>query len=257
MGTMPTPPPSQRPAALKQVGIEQKLNGQIPPDLVFRDETGKAVRLADYFGSKPLILNLAYFRCPMLCDEVMSGMVSSLGVVKFEPGKDFEILSVSFDPSDTPATAADKKHTFVQRYHRPGAEAGWHFLTGDQASIDTLTKAAGFGYQYDPTTGQFAHGTAIMLLTPDGRLSRYFYGVEYPPNDLRLGLVEASQNKIGNAVDQVLLYCYHYDPGTGRYGAIIVNILRIAGAVTIIALGAFLLVMFRRPHVPQAHVGRS
>ena len=232
---------------LKAVGVEQRLGEQIPPNLTFRDETGKPVRLADYFGKKPMILNLVYYQCPMLCGEVLSGLTSSLANVKFDVGKQFDVITVSFDPRETPEMAAEKKHTFLQRYNRPGAEQGWHFLSGDESNIAALTRAAGFGYQFDEKTGQFAHATTILILTPEGKISRYLYGVEYPPKDLRLGLVEASENKIGNLVDAVLLYCYHYDPATGKYGAIIMNIMRLAGVVTMLVLGSFMYVMFRRP----------
>ncbi|MCU1296037.1 MAG: hypothetical protein JWO91_315 [Acidobacteriaceae bacterium] len=245
-----SPPASVRPQGLKDVGISQNLNQQIPADLTFRDETGKTVRLGDYFGTKPVILNLVYYRCPMLCGEVLRGLESSLRVLKFEVGKEFDILTVSFDPKDTPQIAAAKKAEYVKDYHREGAEAGWHFLTGTQESISALTKAAGFQYEYDPKSDQFAHATAIMILTPDGKIARYFYGVEYPPKDLRLGLIEASQNKIGTAVDQVLLYCYHYDPVTGKYGAIITRVLQLSGAATILILGVFLTVLFRRGSTP-------
>ena len=256
VGSMSTPPTNQRPPMLQRVGIEQHLDEQIPPNLTFRDEGGKAVRLGDYFGKKPMVLNLVYYRCPMLCGEVLSGLTSALTLVKFDVGKEFDIITVSIDPRETPAMAAEKKQTFVQRYHRSGAEQGWHFLTGDQGNIEALTKAAGFGYQFDEKTGQFAHATALMILTPGGKISRYLYGVEYPPKDLRLGLVEASQGKIGSAVDQVLLYCYHYDPATGKYGAIIVNVLRLAGVVTVLILGTFLFFMFRRPMAHPVGAGR-
>ena len=241
-----SPPANVRPPGLKNVGIEQHLNGQIPPELTFYDENGKAVRLRDYFGRKPMILNLVYYQCPMLCGEVLSGLESALRVLKFDVGNQFDVLTVSFDPRETPAMATAKKAEFLKRYGRPGATQGWHFLTGPQQSIDALTKAAGFQYEYDPTSGQFAHTTAIMVLTPEGRIAQYYYGVEYAPKDLRLGLVQASQNKIGNLVDQVLLYCYHYDPATGKYGAVVMRILRLAGAATILTLGLFMLVMFRK-----------
>jgi protein SCO1/2 len=247
MGAMATPPTNQRPPMLKQVGIEQHLDGQIPPHLSFHDENGKNVQLGGYFGRKPMILNLVYYQCPMLCGEVLSGLTGALTAVKFDIGNEFDIITVSIDPRETPAMAAEKKQTFVQRYHRNGAEQGWHFLTGDRANIEALTKAAGFGYQFDEKTGQFAHATAIMILTPEGKISRYLYGVEYPPKDLRLGLVEASQGKIGSAVDQVLLYCYHYDPATGKYGAIVMNVMQLAGVLTVLILGSFLFVMFHRP----------
>jgi protein SCO1/2 len=240
-----SPPANVRPPGLEHVGFEQKLNGQIPPDLTFRDETGKPVRLGDYFGKRPLILNLVYFRCPMLCGEVLSGLTTSLKMMTFDVGKQFDVLTVSFDPRETPEIAAAKKAEYLKRYGRAGAATGWHFLTGDEANIKALTNAAGFQYQFDPKTGQFAHATAIMVLTPGGKLAQYFYGVEYAPKDLRLGLVQASDNKIGNVVDQVLLYCYHYDPATGKYGAIISRVLRLAGLATVLILGTMLVVLFR------------
>lgn len=246
MGSLSSPPTDKRPPMLKHVGIEQHLDAQIPPELTFRDESGQAVRLGDYFGKKPLILNLVYYQCPMLCGEVLAGLTSGLTLVKFDVGKQFDIITVSIDPREGPDLAIAKKNTFIQRYHREGAEKGWHFLTGNQENITALAQAAGFGYEFDETTGQFAHATAIMILTPEGKISRYLYGVEYPPKDLRLGLVEASEHKIGNAVDQVLLYCYHYNPATGKYGAMVANILRLAGGFTVLIVGAFVFVMFRR-----------
>lgn len=240
-----SPPANLRPPGLKQVGIEQHLNQQIPPNLTFRDENGNLVRLGDYFGRKSLILNLVYYQCPMLCGEVLSGLENALRVLKFDVGKEFYVLTVSFDPKETPEMAAAKKAEFLKRYGRPSAAAGWHFLTGPQNSIDTLTQAAGFQYEYDPKTQQYAHATAIMILTPEGKIAQYYYGVEFAPKDLRLGLVQASQNKIGTVMDQVLLYCYHYDPDKGKYGAIISRILKLAAAATILLLGTFLIVMFR------------
>jgi len=240
-----SPPASMRPPGLKNVGIEQHLNEQIPPNLTFRDETGKTVQLADYFGKKPMILNLVYYQCPMLCGEVLSGLESALRVLKFDVGKEFDVLTISFDPRETPEMAAAKKVEYLKRYGRAGAAAGWHFLTGPQSSIDALTKAAGFQYEYDSKSGQFAHATAIMVLTPAGKIAQYYYGVEFAPKDLRLGLVQASQNKIGNLVDEVWLYCYHYDPDTGKYGAIVSRILKIAAGATIFILGTFLVLMFR------------
>lgn len=240
-----SPPANVRPPGLKNVGIEQHLNEQIPPDLTFRDETGKGVTLGDYFGKKPVILNLVYYQCPMLCGEVLSGLESALRVLKFDVGKEFDVLTVSFDPKETPEMASAKKVEYLKRYGRPSAAEGWHFLTGPASSIDALTKAAGFQYQYDPKSGQFAHATAIMLLTPQGKIAQYYYGVEFAPKDLRLGLIQASENKIGTVVDQVLLYCYHYDPDTGKYGAIISRVLQLAGGATVLILGTFLIVMFR------------
>lgn len=240
-----TPPANARPPKLENVGIEQHLNAQIPPDLTFRDETGKAVRLGDYFGKKPIILSLVYFKCTMLCGELLQGMTGAMRLIKFDVGNQFDVLTVSFDPRETPEIAAEKKADYVKRYGRPGAADGWHFLTGSPDSINALTKAVGFEYHYDPKLDQFAHATAIMVLTPQGRISRYFYGIDFPPKDLRLGLVEASEEKIGNPVDAVLLYCYHYDPTTGKYGAVISNILRLAGALTVVILGGGLLLLFR------------
>jgi len=251
-----SPPANLRPPGLTRVGIEQHLNEQIPPNLTFRDETGKPIQLGDYFGRKPLILNLVYYQCPMLCGEVLSGLESALRVLKFDVGKEFDVLTVSFDPKETPEMATAKKTEFVKRYGRPGAAAGWHFLTGPQSSIDALTKATGFQYEYDPKTQQFAHATAIMVLTPEGKIAQYYYGVEFAPKDLRLGLVQASQNKIGNLVDEVLLYCYHYDPDKGSYGAIISRILKLAAGATILLLGTFLIVMFRVGSSDHQHMKR-
>jgi protein SCO1/2 len=240
-----SPPANVRPPYLQNVGIEQHLDGQVPPDLPFVDDTGRPVKLGDYFGAKPLILNLVYYNCTMLCGEALAGLSASMKMVKFNVGDEFDVITVSFNPQETPEIAAAKKQDYLKRYGRPGAASGWHFLTGPAESINALTKAVGFQYQYDPKSKQYAHATAIMVLTPQGRISRYFYGVDYPPKDLRMGLVEASKNKIGNAVDQVLLYCYHYDPATGKYGAIVSNILRLGAALTILLLGGLLLILWR------------
>ena len=240
-----SPPASVRPPYLENVGIEQHLDAQVPPDLTFVDDAGRTVKLGDYFGSKPIILNLVYYNCTMLCGEALAGLTGAMKAVKFDVGKEFDVVTVSFNPRETPELAAAKKKDYVKRYGRPGAASGWHFLTGPAESINALTKAVGFQYQYDPKTNQYAHVTAILVLTPQGRISRYFYGVEFPPKDLRMGLVEASEDKIGNVVDQVLLYCYHYDPATGKYGAIISNILRLGAGVTIVLLAGLLLILFR------------
>jgi protein SCO1 len=240
-----SPPANTRPPRLENVGIEQHLDAQIPPGLAFRDETGATVKLGDYFGRKPLILNLVYYNCTMLCGEALAGLASAMRLVKFDVGNQFDVITVSFDPRETPEMAAAKKKDYVGRYGRANAAAGWHFLTGQPESINALTKAVGFQYQYDPRSNQYAHATAIMVLTPQGRISRYFYGVDFPPKDLRMGLVEASQNKIGNAVDAVLLYCYHYDPETGKYGAMVANILRLAAAATILLLGGLIFILWR------------
>ena len=258
-----SPPANVRPPKLENVGIEQHLDGQVPPDLIFRDETGKIVKLGDYFGRKPIILDLAYYNCTMLCGEVLLGLTGAMKMVSFDLGHEYDVITVSFDPKDTPELGAAKKKEYVQRYGRPGAQQGWHFLTGQPDAINALTKAVGFQYQYDPRINQYAHATAIMVLTPQGKISRYFYGVDFPPKDLRLGLVEASQNKIGSPVDAILLYCYHYDPATGKYGAIVSNILQLGAGITILILAAMLLLLFRldpasaarRPG--PAHLGKA
>jgi protein SCO1/2 len=236
----------EKPEILKGVGIEQKLDGPLPLEAPLRDEAGNAVRLGDYFGKRPVILALVYFNCPMLCTQVLNGLVSSLSVMSLEAGRDFEVVAVSFDARDTPSDARAKKDAYMTHYRRPNAEAGWHFLTGDAASIARLTTAAGFRYRYDDRLGQFAHASAIMVATPEGRLARYFYGIEYSPRDLRLGLVEASAGRIGTPVDQVLLYCFHYDPARGKYGAAVVNLVRLAGVATLVLLGVSLWTMSRR-----------
>jgi protein SCO1 len=240
-----SPPSNVRPPNLQNVGIEQHLDGQVPADLAFVDDAGRAVKLGDYFGKKPLILNLVYYNCTMLCGEALAGLSSAMRLVKFDVGNEFDVITVSFDARETPEMAAAKKVDYVRRYGRANAAAGWHFLTGQPDAINALTKAVGFQYQYDSKSNQFAHATAIMVLTPEGRISRYFYGVDFPPKDLRMGLVEASQGKIGNAVDAVLLYCYHYDPETGKYGAMVANILRLAAAATILLLGGLLFILWQ------------
>ena len=252
-----SPPANVRPPGLKNVGIQQNLNQPLPLDLMFTDDLGRNVRLGDYFGKKPVILSLVYFNCPMLCGEVLSGLEHSLRMMKFDVGSEFDVVTVSFDPKDTPEMAAKKKAEFLKRYKRAGAEQGWHFLVGKQEAIDVLTKAVGFQYQYDPKSQQFAHATAIMIATPDGKIAQYYYGVEYPPKDLRLGLVEAGKGKIGNVVDELLLYCYHYDPTQGKYSATILRVLRLAGIATMLSLGTLIFVMIRRgPGHDALGVGR-
>jgi len=240
-----SPPANVRPPYLTNVGIEQHLDGQVPADLAFVDDTGRPVKLGDYFGKKPLILNLVYYNCHMLCGEALAGLSASMKMIKFDVGNEFDVVTVSFNPKETPQVAAQKKADYLKRYGRPNASAGWHFLTGPPESINALTKAVGFQYQYDATKDQYAHATAIMVLTPQGRISRYFYGVDFPPKDLRMGLVEASEGKIGNAVDQVLLYCYHYDPVAGKYGAVVSNMLKIGGGLTILLVGGLILILIR------------
>lgn len=224
----------QRPVAdlVQEIGIDQKLDAQLPLDLIFKNEKGETVKLGDYFGSKPVLLNLVYFRCPMLCSFVMDGVVKALKPLKFTPGNEFQIITVSIDPKDTPEAASAKKEKIVGDYKRPGVEKGWHFLTGEKESIEKLANAVGFRYVYDSKSEQYAHAGGLMIATPEGRLSRYFYGIEYAPRDLRFALIEASKNKIGSLSDQLLLLCFHYDPMTGKYGLVITSVLKIAGCLT-------------------------
>ena len=237
---------STMPRPLREIGFDQNLDQYVPLDVPFRDESGRTVRLADYFGSRPVVLVFAYYDCPMLCTQVINGLSTALNILSLAPGKDFEIVTVSFNPRDTPATASAKKAVYLERYTRDGAARAWHFLSGDEPSIDRLTKAAGFRYVWDAETKQFAHPTGIIVLTADGRLSRYLFGIEYGPRDLRYALVEASAGGVGNAVDTLLLYCYHYDPMTGRYGFVVMRAVRIAGAATVLALVSFIIVMVRK-----------
>jgi protein SCO1/2 len=234
------------PAPLREIGFDQNLDRPVPLDVVLTDESGRSRPLGAYFGRRPVVLLFAYFDCPMLCTQVINGLATALDVLTLEPGEDFEILTVSFDPHDTPATASAKKAHYIERYKRPGAAAGWHFLTGDQSAVDRLTKAAGFRYTWDAQTKQFAHPTGVLVLTPEGRIARYLFGIEYGPRDLRLALVDASAGRVGSKVDALLLYCYHYDPMTGRYGFAVMRAVRIAGAGTVLAIGSFVFVMLRR-----------
>jgi protein SCO1/2 len=242
-------PSTGLPSALRDVRIEQKLDQQLPLDLVFRDESGQEVKLGQYFGQKPVVLAFVYYDCPMLCTQVLNGMVTSFRVLPFQIGKEYDVVTVSFDPRETSALATRKKKVYIDylpEKMRSDAASGWHFLTGDQENIAKLTDAAGFRYHWDEATRQFAHASGIMVTTPSGRLSRYFYGIEYAARDLRLGLIESSANKIGSPVDQLLLYCYHYDPATGTYGAAVMKIMRIAGVVTVLAIVAMLFTLKRR-----------
>ena len=235
-----------QPPALREVGIDQRLGEQLPLDAAFTDDHGKQVTLGDFFGKKPVVLVMTYFECPMLCTLVLNGLGKTLKTMSFEPGKEFDVVAVSFDPRDTPETAAKKKAAYVADYGRTATADGWHFLTGDQASIERVAKAVGFRYRWIPEEKQFAHAAAIMVATPEGKLARYYYGVDYAGRDLRLGLVEAADHKIGSAVDALLLFCYRYDPTTGKYGAIALNMVRAGGVATVLAIGAFMTVMLRR-----------
>jgi len=243
-------PSSVLPKPLREIGFDQNLDAQVPLDIPFRDEDGRTVPLGKYFGSKPIVLALVYYDCPMLCTQVLNGLTTALGVLSLDAGKEFDVVTVSFDPRETPALARAKKAKQLERYKRPTAMAGWHFLTGDQPSITRLTKAVGFRYVWDDNLKQFAHPTGVMVLTPQGRLARYLFGIEYGPRDLRFAIIDASSGKIGNAADALLLYCYHYDPENGRYGFVIMNVLRIAGIATILALAVFIIVMVRREKHP-------
>ena len=240
----PTQSIGVKPELLKQVGVDQKLNSQVPLNLTFRDETGRVVPLNNYFGhGRPVLLSLVYFTCPMLCTQVLNGVLTSVKAQTLNIGSDFDVLTVSIDPTDTPRLASAKHDLYTGIYNRPGGAQGWHFLTGEEPQIKALANAVGFRYAYDPDSRQYAHASVIMVLTPDGKVSRYFYGIEYPTRDLRLGLVEASQGKIGSPVDEILLFCYHYDPHIGKYGLVISHVLKLAGALTVlvIALGIFFL----------------
>jgi protein SCO1 len=244
------PPPGTSselvPDVLAKVGIDQKLNAQIPLDAVFRDENGRSVKLAEYFGNRPVVLALVYYECPMLCTQVLNGAVSAFKVMNFTVGAEYDVVTVSFDPKETPAMATAKKAAYVAKYGRPEAEKGWHFLTGDQAAITALAASVGFRYTFDQSTQQYVHASALMVLTPDGRVSKYFYGIEYSPKDIRLGLIEASNGRIGSPVDQLLLYCYHYDPHSGKYSMIVMNVLRLAGAATVALIVGFIGLMWIR-----------
>jgi protein SCO1/2 len=235
-----------RPEALREVAFDQKLNQQVPLDLSFRDETGRTVKLADYFKQRPVILNFIYYKCRDLCPLLLDGIVRALRAVSFDVGNQFDVLTVSFDPEDTPGLAAVKKADLMETYSRPGAAAGWHFLTGDEASIQRLTQAVGFRYTYDRRTGEFGHATGMVLVTPDGKTSRYFYGIDFSPRDVRLGLIEAAAKKIGSPIDQLLLFCYHYDPGTGKYTLLVGRVMRTAAALTVLVLGGFIALMLWR-----------
>lgn len=246
IGTGPGLDASATPEILKHVGIEQKIGASLPLDLKFNDESGTPVKLGSYFGDKPVILTLVYYDCPMLCTEVLNGLNRSLAPLNYSIGEEFEVVTVSFDPRETPTLASQKKAVYTQRYGRPGTKEGWHFLTGDAPAIDALTETVGFNYVYDETEGQFVHGSAIMIASPQGTVSHYFFGIEYPSEDIRLAIIESSEEKLGTVFDQIMLYCFNYDPEQGRYGVAIMNAMRVAGLVTLLAMGSFMVVMIRR-----------
>jgi len=239
-------PAQAKPGLLSKVGIDQHLNQQIPLDLPFTDDTGREVRLGEFFGKRPVVLALVYYECPMLCTQVLNGMVSALGVLTFDVGREFDVIAVSINPKETPGLAAQKKQAYLERYQRPQTAAGWHFLTGKEENIRRLAAAVGFRYAFDEKIQQYAHGAGIEVLTPRGVLSKYFYGIEFSPRDLKFGVMEASEERIGTAIDNALLLCYHYDPATGTYGAAAIGAVRIGGVATLLAIGSFLFVSLRR-----------
>ena len=241
-----------RPAPLSQVHFEQRLHAQLPLDLVLHDATGKSIRLGTYFGTKPVILVLSYYRCARLCPLVLDGLVQSLQALAFTVGKEFDVVTVSIDPRDTPATAVATQAPYMQRYGRVGAAAGWHFLTAEPEVIARLADTVGFRYVYDAQADQFAHASGIMVATPEGKLARYLYGLEYAPWEVRLSLVEAAAGRIGSPVDHLLLFCYHYDPKTGQYSLIVQNVLRVAGVVTVLTLGLGVGILLYRERTGKA-----
>ena len=253
----PGDPTSARPGILSKIAIDQRVGSQVPSDIPFVDEHGQPVKLGDYYGKRPVVLALVYYECPMLCTQVLNGLVSALGVLNFEAGREFDVVAVSFNPKEGPGLASQKKASYIERYGRPQTASGWHFLTGTQESITRLTDAVGFKYEYDPNIGQFAHGAAIELLTPKGTIAKYYYGIEYSPRDLRLGIIEASDEHIGTVIDDVLLFCYHYDPSSGKYGASVLGIVRAGGIATVLAFAIFLTVSLRRDHALAAPVNPS
>ena len=240
-------PAHQVPGILKEVTFRQQLNEQLPLDAAFKDETGRDVRLGDYFKTgKPVVLAFVYYQCTMLCTQVMNGISSSLKALTFTPGQDFDVVLVSFDPRDTPKDATEKKAAHLQYWSTEKTAAGWHFLTGQEPEIRRATQAAGFSYQWDARNNQFAHVSGVLVVTPDGRLSRYFYGIEYSPKELRLALVESGKGAIGSKIDELLLYCFHYDPESGRYGVVVMNLIRLGGVVTVALVAGFIVLMRRR-----------
>jgi protein SCO1/2 len=240
-------PSSQQVDIIKDVDFEQRLDAQLPLDATFRDESGRTVQLGEYFHhDKPVVLALVYYECPMLCTQVLNGMVTSLKVLRYSAGHDFDVVAISFNPKEGPGLASAKKAAYVDEYGRPGTEAGFHFLTGDPESIERVTNAVGFKYKYDPRILQYAHAAGLTVLTPEGRVSRYFYGIEFAPRDVQFGLMDASKLKIGTITEKITFLCYHYDPASGKYGLIVTRLLQAGGLVTLAAMGTFWFVMLRR-----------
>jgi len=234
------------PNVFEEVGIDQRLGEQIPLDLTFRNEAGESVLLGEYFGAKPVILSLVYYNCPMLCTQVLNGMIETFRIIDFTVGEEFDVITVSIDPAESPELAARKKAGYITSYGKPGAGNGWHFLTGDQESIKRLAEAVGFRYVYDADTKQFAHASGIMVVTPEGKLARYLYGIEYVARDLTFSLMEAADNRIGSPVEKLLLLCYHYDPTTGKYGVVVTNLLKGGGVITVLGIVGYMAMNFRR-----------
>jgi protein SCO1 len=259
LGQIVTEPSAERlPPQLGDVGIEQRLNNQLPLSLTFRDESGHPVTLGQYFvAGRPVIVSLVYFNCRMLCDQVLTSMASAMHLLKFDAGRQFEVLTISFDPHDTPEVASAAKKRYLAMYGHPGTDDGWHFLTGNPGNIRQVADAVGFHYRWDERTQQFAHAAGITLLTPQGRIAQYYYGARYFPSDLRLGLIEASQNHIGTLADQIVLYCYHWDPRTGRYGVIVSRVIQVSGGLTLLILGGLVLFLFRAYPTRSAHGDRE
>jgi protein SCO1/2 len=245
---------SAKPGVIGRVGIDQRLNYQVPLDLAFVDEHGKDVKLGDYFGKRPVLLAMVYYECPMLCTQVLNGVVGALKTLSFDVGKEFDVVAVSINPREGPGLASQKKAAYIERYGRPQTEPGWHFLTGREENIQALAKAVGFRYEYDEERKQYVHGAGVELLTPKGVIARYFFGIEFAPRDLRLGIIEAADEKIGSAIDTVMLLCFHYDPTTGKYGPAVMAMVRVGAALTVVAFGTFLFVSSRRG---RAAAGRS
>jgi protein SCO1 len=248
----PGDPTSAKPGILSKIAIDQRIGHSLPLDAAFVDDHGKSVRLGDYFGKRPVVLALVYYECPMLCTQVLNGLVSSLGTLNLTVGKEFDVVAVSFNPKEGPGLASQKKANYVERYGRTDSAGGWHFLTGTQESIDRVTDAVGFRYELDKEIGQFAHGAAIEVITPKGTIAKYFYGIEYSPRDLRLGLVEAADERIGTVIDDLLLSCYHYDPASGKYGPTVLGMVRVGAVATILAFATFLTVSLRRERAQTA-----
>jgi protein SCO1 len=257
----PGDPATAKPGLLSKIGIDQRLNQQVPLDLTFVDETGREVKLGEYFGKRPVLLALVYYECPMLCTQVLNGVTGALKVLSFDVGKEFDVVAVSINPKEGPGLAAAKKQAYVERYGRPQTADGWHFLTGREENIRALANAVGFRYAYVEDIKQYAHGAGVELLTPKGVIARYFYGIEYAPRDIRLGIIEAAEERIGSAIDSVLLLCYHYDPATGKYGAAVITLVRIGAVMTMIGFAVFLWVALRRErgsgHEPAAAGNRT